>query len=126
MFLMAVPMMVGTLFLFSRYYQGDIVKAGTISLTVLAVFQWFNAWNCRHESKSIFQLNPFSNKFLVGATIIVASLQVVAIYVPFMQKILQTTGLNLFDWIIVIFVASSIILVEELRKLRYRRAHNLK
>ncbi len=121
MFLMAIPMMVGTLFLFKGYFEVDITKAWTISLTTLAVFQWFNAWNCRHESKSIFQLNPFGNIFLIGATIIVISLQLLAIYTPFMQKILHTTSLNISEWITIIIVASSIVVVEEIRKFTQRR-----
>ncbi|MBI2074611.1 MAG: HAD-IC family P-type ATPase [Candidatus Levybacteria bacterium] len=117
MFLMAIPMMIGTLFLFKGYYQQDMVKAWTVSLTVLAVFQWFNAWNCRHESKSIFQLNPFSNRFLVGATLTVIILQLFAIYNPLMQNILHTTVLSLQDWLLIISIAASIVLVEEIRKL---------
>ncbi|MDP2672078.1 MAG: HAD-IC family P-type ATPase, partial [Candidatus Daviesbacteria bacterium] len=123
MFFMAIPMMIGTLFLFKGYYQQDMVKAWTMSLTVLAVFQWFNAWNCRHESKSIFLLNPFSNRFLVGATITVIILQLFAIYHPLMQKILKTTALDLSDWLIIIPIASSIVVVEEIRKMIYRKTH---
>jgi len=89
----------------------------------LAVFQWFNAWNCRHESKSIFQLNPFSNRFLVGATLTVIALQLFAIYTPLMQKILHTTSLNMSEWIIIIIVASSIVVVEEIRKFIYRHTN---
>ncbi len=121
MFLMAIPMTVGTLFLFKGYFGTDITKAWTVSLTVLAVFQWFNAWNCRHESKSIFQMNPFKNKWLVGATATVIFLQLFAIYNPFMQKFLRTTSLELSDWLLIIPIAASIILVEEIRKFFHRR-----
>ena len=121
MFMMAVPMMIGTLFLFKGYFEDDIAKAWTISLTTLAVFQWFNAWNCRHESKSIFQMNPFSNKFLVGATLTVIFLQLLVIYNPLMQKFLRTTPLDLSEWLVIILVAASIVLVEEIRKFFYRR-----
>ena len=121
MFLMAAPMALGALWLFQRFYQTDITKAWTISLTTLAVFQWLNAWNCRSENKSIFQMRPFSNKFLVGATIIVVSLQFLAVYNPLMQKILHTTALSLFDWILIIATGLSIVLVEEVRKLFHRR-----
>ena len=121
MFFMALPMMIGTLFLFRNYYAVDLTKAWTISLTALAVFQWFNVWNCRHESKSIFQMNPFSNMFLVGATAIIVFLQMLAIYNPFMQKILRTTTLTFAEWMLIIPVAASIILVEEIRKFVYRR-----
>ncbi len=120
MFLMAMPMMIGTLFLFQKYYQIDMTKAWTISMTTLAVFQWFNAWNCRHESKSIFQLNPFSNKFLIGSTLIVIVLQLVAIYNPLMQKLLRTAPLDLNDWLLIIPVAASIIVLEEIRKFIFR------
>lgn len=120
MFLMAIPMMIGTLFLFSRYYQIDLVKAWTVSLTVLAVFQWFNAWNCRHERNSVFQLNPFTNKFLLGSTIIIIILQLFAIYNPLMQQVLHTTALHISDWLLIIPIAFSIIIVEEVRKFIYR------
>lgn len=119
--LMAVPMMIGTLILFSKFYRIDIDKAWTISLTTLAVFQWFNAWNCRSEEKSIFKMKFFSNKFLVGATIIVILLQFLAVYNPVMQKILHTTALSFLDWILIIIVGLSIIVVEEIRKFFHRR-----
>ena len=123
MFTMAVPMMVGTLFLFKGYYELDITKAWTISLTTLAVFQWFNAWNCRHESKSIFRMNPFSNKFLIGAIAIVVFLQMFVIYNPVMQKLLHTAKLSFSEWMLIIPVAASVLLVEEIRKFIYRRTH---
>jgi len=121
MFFMALPMAIGTLYLFKGYFETDLTKALTISLTTLAVFQWFNAWNCRSESKSIFQMNPFSNMFLVGATVIIIFLQFAALYTPFLQKILHTTPLSLSEWLIIIPIAGSIILVEEIRKFFYRR-----
>jgi len=121
MLLMAPIMGLGTLYLFSQYFEANLAKGWTIALTTMAVFQWFNAWNCRSESKSIFQMNPFSNKFLVGATMGVISLQIFAVYNPFMQKILHTVPLSLSEWLIIIPVAFSIILVEEIRKFFYRR-----
>jgi Ca2+-transporting ATPase len=133
-FLMAVPMAVGALWLFKGYlpaaglaqagFEADIAKAWTISLTTLAVFQWFNAWNCRSEEKSFFQMNPFANKFLVGATLIIICLQLLVVYNPVMQKILHTVPLKLSDWLIIIPVAASIIIVEEVRKFFYRRKLN--
>ena len=122
MVVMALPMMFGTLFLFQKYAAGaELKQAWTISLTALAMFQWFNAWNCRSESQSIFTQNPFSNKFLVGATGVVIVLQILAVYTPFLQKILHTVPLGLYDWLIIIPVALSIVVVEEARKFFVRR-----
>jgi len=121
MFFMAVPMAIGTLWLFSRHYQTDLPTALTISLATLAVFQWFNAWNCRSEEKSIFKVGFFSNKFLVGATLIVIFLQGLAIYNPFFQKILKTVPIGISDWIWIIGISSSVIVVEEIRKFLQRK-----
>lgn len=123
--LMALPMAIGGLWLFKNSWQDDFSRALTLSLTTLAVFQWFNAWNCRSEEKSLFQLNLFANKFLVGATLIVASLQLLAVYNPVMQRILHTVPLALSDWLLIIPIASSIIAVEETRKFFYRRKNNM-
>ena len=126
MLLMALPMAIGALYLFAQYYETDIAKAWTMSLTVLAVFQWFNAWNCRSEDKSIFKTNPLSNKFLVGATLAVIGLQLFAVYNPLMQKILRTVPLEATDWLVIIAIAASIVIVEETRKFFYRGQLRLK
>mgnify|MGYP001585912539 CR=1 FL=1 len=121
MLLMAPVMGLGTLYLFGQYFETDLAKAWTIALTTMAVFQWFNAWNCRSESRSLLHMNPFSNMYLVGTTTAVILLQLLAVYNPFMQKILHTVPLSLSEWLIIVPVASSIILVEEIRKFFYRR-----
>ncbi len=133
MLVMAVPLVLGTLYLFQGYLptdalaqvglEADMAKALTIVLTTLAVGHWFNAWNCRSEDKSIFQMNPFSNKFLAGTTLAIICLQLLAIYNPFMQKFLRTTALDLSDWMMIIPIAASVVLAEEVRKFLYRRKH---
>ncbi len=115
MIIMALPMAVGTLLIFRHYMLIDIVKAQAMALTLLAAFQWANAWNCRSDIKSIFH-NPWSNKYLVGATIVVISLQVLAIYNPTMQSLLHTTALSMTDWLIILAIAPSVIILEEARK----------
>lgn len=118
---MGATMAIGTLFLFKNYIGPEPEKGWTIALTVLAIFQWFNAYNCRHESMSIFKMKFFENKFLLWATSVSVVLQIVAVYLPFMQKILRTTAISLGEWLICIAVGSSIIFVEEIRKLFYRK-----
>ncbi len=123
-FFMSVPMAIGSVCLFAAYFKAGDAKAWTVSLTALAVFQWFNAWNCRSEEKSVFQMNFLSNKFLTGATLIVICLQLFIIYNPAMRKIMRTTPLELSDWLIIAVAASSIVFVEEIRKFFYRRKLN--
>ncbi|PIQ68651.1 MAG: ATPase [Candidatus Taylorbacteria bacterium CG11_big_fil_rev_8_21_14_0_20_46_11] len=121
MTLMALVMSIGTLILFSRALEYSHAKALTISLTVLAVFQWFNAWNCRHESESAFRKKAGSNHWLVGAFVLVVVLQLFAVYHPLFQKILHTVPLSLRDWGVIVLVSASVVVVEEARKWLVRR-----
>jgi P-type Ca2+ transporter type 2C len=118
---MSLTMATLTLLLFRELYEVDMAKALTFSLTTMAVFQWFNVYNCRSETKSIFQTSPFSNKYLLGATVLVIVLQLFAVYHPTMQNIFHTTALTFREWMIIIPVGASIIVVEEARKLVARR-----
>jgi Ca2+-transporting ATPase len=118
--IMALVMAVGTLLLFSTYADRAPERALTVSLTVLAVFQWFNAWNSRSEYTSLFRMSPFSNMYLVLATMVVVGLQLLAVYTPFFQHILHTVPLTWSDWELVIVMAASIIVVEEVRKVIHR------
>ncbi len=118
---MGFVMAIGTLFLFLQYIEFGPRKAMTVALTTLAVFQWFNAWNCRSKKRSVFKMNPFSNKYLVGATLLVIGLQFAAVYNPFFQRILHTVPLSAMDWVVMIAIGTSILVVEEIRKIFYKR-----
>jgi P-type Ca2+ transporter type 2C len=113
---MGLVMAVGTIAIFRYFAPVDYVKATTIAMTLLAVFQWFNAWNCRSEKKSILRQNPFSNPWLLAATAIVIILQILALQLPFLQKILHTTSLSAWEWAMIVLMATSVIIIEELRK----------
>ena len=117
MALMATTMAVVTLVLFGMHLSEGLPKALTISLSVLAVLQWYNAWNCRSETRSIFAMNPFSNPYLIGATTVVVILQILAVYTPFLQGVLHTVPLSLDEWKLILMAALPIVLVEEVRKL---------
>lgn len=120
MLVMAVPMVIGTLYVFSTAIGPDMTKAYALSMTTLAVFQWFNAWNCRSETESLFRMNPFGNPYLILATVVVVTLQILALSVPFLQNMLHTTTLTTDEWLLCIGIATSVIFTEEIRKLVYR------
>lgn len=117
MFVMALPMAIFTVYFFAEQHAINLVKAQTFALTLLAVFQWFNAINCHSETASVFKDNPLSNKYIVYSLVTVAVLQVLAVYNPLFQSFLGTTALGLTDWVIIIIISLSVILVEETRKL---------
>lgn len=107
---------VGSLFVFWLQTAEDTLKAQTMVLTTMAAFQWFRAWSIHAGNMSVFNTNPFSNRLLIVATLLVISLQIVAVYSPFMNGILRTTPLSLADWGLVLSVSVSVLVAEELRK----------
>jgi len=104
-----VVMTVGTLSLY--YYlltnNTEIIKAMSMAFTLFVMYQIFNVFNCRAD-------HGFSNKFLfvaVGASIL---LQLLVIYLPFLQGIFRTTALNGLDWVIILLIASTILISDRL------------
>ncbi|CAN5213000.1 cation-transporting P-type ATPase [soil metagenome] len=116
----AVPMARGSLFVCLLASPVDLPLARTMTLLTLGMFQWFNAWNCRSETLSIFQLGWWTNKWLILATILVISLQVLLLYVPFLQSLFSTVPLNGYQWFFAALVSSTILWIEEARKLVMR------
>lgn len=120
MIVMAVPIGVGSLALFLAYYD-DLLKAYSMTLTALAMFQWLNGWNCRSETDSVFATNPLANGYLVVGVGGAIAMHIFALYSPFMQKLLSIAPLTMADWLTVCAVTSSIVLAEEVRKFLMRR-----
>jgi Ca2+-transporting ATPase len=116
MVLMGTTMAAATLYLFTNHHNESLIYRQTVALTLLAVVQWFNAWNARTE-KSIFVSKPWRNPWLVLATAVVVLLQVLAVYWPPFQAILKTTTLTLHDWYLILLFSLSIFVIDELYKL---------
>jgi len=58
---------------------------------------------------------------LIGATVLLVVLQFVTVYVPFVQHIVRNTTLTCVEWMHIIPVTASIVVVEEVRKWIYRK-----
>lgn len=121
MFYMAVPMGIGSIIIFSRYAAHGLAKARTMTLVTMAIYQWFNAWNCRSETKSVFEIGFFSNKWLILATAFVGLLQVLVVRVPWMQTVFKTVPLTAHEFGVIIAITLPLWLIEEVRKAIVRR-----
>ena len=110
-------MAIGTLYLFANELNsGEIIKAQTLAFVTIAIFQVFNALNCRSQRLSLFKLSILKNKYLLISIFASFSLQVLVTELPFFQLAFGTTSLSVFEWIIVVIVASSVFWADEVRK----------
>lgn len=122
MLFMALPMAIGATGIFYYYTQHHtLAHAQTMVLITLALFQWFNAWNCRSLTASLFSLNFFANRWLLLATAGVFMLQLGIVYIPAMQHLFGTVPLSAHEWLIAIAISSSIVFLEEMRKYIVKR-----
>lgn len=111
-----VIMAMGTMAVFyTQYNSGGLAHARTMAFTTIAIFTLFSALNAR-SSQSIFSIGVFSNRYLTGAIIVSLLLQFGAIYLPFMNDMMQTTPLALEDWAVVFGVASTVLVAFEIMK----------
>ncbi|GAB1394736.1 calcium-transporting P-type ATPase, PMR1-type [Rhodocyclaceae bacterium] len=119
--LYGATMAVGTLAVYAWAMQsGDVAKAMTLAFTTFVLFQFFNIFNARAEHGSAFNSQFFSNGKLWLALFAVVALQVVAVHWGPAQAIFDTVDLSLVEWGVAAAVASSTLLLEEMRKLLMR------
>jgi Ca2+-transporting ATPase len=113
----AIFMSVGTFFIFKwELPRVGLEEARTIAFCILVAFQWFNALNARSDQQSLFRLGLFTNPWLLGGIGLAVVLQLVIIYTPLLQGLFYTVSLGRDDWGLVILVAGSIFVAEEIRK----------
>ncbi|MGE0009695.1 MAG: cation-translocating P-type ATPase [Candidatus Babeliales bacterium] len=114
--LMSIPMGIVSIGIFAYYAPINLTLARTLAMTTLATCQWFNAWNCRSEHHSLLEMSPFSNLWLIAATVLVLILQLAILYIPILQKVFNTVSLTIEQWLLVLMLASPVFLIEEIRK----------
>ncbi len=139
-----VTMMAGTLIVLHQgMHTGSEIHAQTLAFTTFVLFQFFNTFNARVEEGSAFNrrffvarqsgweripiliVAPhfFDNPMLWGSLCVVLGLQIIVVNWEPAQKLFNVTSLSIFDWMLAACVASSVLLLEEARKLGGRFIH---
>ena len=94
---------------------GDVRYGQTMAFTTLMLFQLFNVLNARSDDDSAF-VHLFGNGWLWAAMGGSVALQVLVVYVPFLQRAFGTTALSGGDWLLCVAVASSVLWLREADK----------
>jgi Ca2+-transporting ATPase len=112
-----LTMAVGTLGVLIYALPSGAKHANALAFTTFVLFQIFNVFNARSEKDSAFNGHFFANKMLWLTLFGVCLLQTLVIQWPPAQRIFHTAPLTTDDWLIATGVASSMLILEELRKL---------
>jgi len=92
----------------------------TLAFTTFVLFQFFNVFNARNEHGSAFNVHFLNNGKLWLALAGVLAMQVVVVHWAPAQMLFGVTDLALIDWLLAALVASSVLLLDEARKLAVR------
>jgi Ca2+-transporting ATPase len=91
-------------------------KLQTMVFALVVFSEMFNAFNWRSDRYSIFSLGFFTNRALIYAVLITVVLQLMVIYIPFFQKAFRTVPLSLFEWGVILALASTTLISMEFVK----------
>ena len=104
-----------------RLEQGvalEIVRTETF--TLLAMCQWFNVLNCQSASASALRLGLLRNRWLLWGLVVSVILQALVIYAPPMNALFHTMALPPDILLPLLVLASTVLWIEEARKLIVR------
>jgi Ca2+-transporting ATPase len=96
-YMLWVGVLIGSLSLLTQHIGLNVLQTTgwqTMVFTVLCLLQMGNALAIRSDRQSLFQLGLFTNPALVGAVALTLVLQLMVIYVPFLQAIFDTVPLT--------------------------------
>ena len=103
-----------------RLYPGSLMHAQTMAFVVLSVSQLFYSLAMRNETKSLFQVGVFKNKWLIGSILLGIGLQFTIITVPVLASIFKVYPLTLSDWGLVFVLSLMPFIINEIIKIFFR------
>ncbi|RLI75901.1 ATPase P [Archaeoglobales archaeon] len=111
----SLVLVVGTYFLFFRYYENEVI-ARTIAMNTIVFFEIFYLLSSRSIDLSFIKTLKFKNRAIYLGILVMIVLQLVATYSPHFNAILHTAPLDASMWIEIVVVSSLVFLLVELEK----------
>lgn len=90
-------------------------------LLIMVLFENFHIGNCRSETKSAFYLSPLRSPILLAGALGAFLVHLAAMYLPFMQSLLDISPVSLTTWGVVIALTLTIIPAIEIHKWLWNR-----
>lgn len=110
-------------FILAHDWRGiDVQSAETMAFVTLSLAELFRAYTVRSERASLFSIGIFSNKYMQYAVGISITLLLLVCAVPFLQPIFNTHFLTGREWGVVLGLAFTPAIAEEITKFFLRRS----
>lgn len=93
-----------------------LTEGRTLAFTTLIFSELLRAYSCRSERFSVLRIGLFSNKTMLGATVLSLALLLIVLYVPVLNTVFHTVPLDLVHWGVVLVLGLLPFLMGELYK----------
>ena len=90
--------LLGLFFYLLKYTDYSLIHIRSVVFAALAVDSLFFLFSCKSLRRNLWQVNFFSNKFLIIAWLFGVLMLIAALYLPLLQNLLKTFPLTWFDW----------------------------
>jgi Ca2+-transporting ATPase len=97
-------------------------RARTIALTIFVMLNFWLVLSARAENRSLFALNPFGNRLLLGSALGALALYAVATQWSATDDVLGLVPLTAWEWLACWLLGASVLVVVELDKFVHWRA----
>jgi Ca2+-transporting ATPase len=109
--------------------EDQFAIARTSAFGAFIFFQLLNVMNCRSSEISAFRLGLTSNSWITVSILISTSMLLLFVHTPEIYgfrigEMIHTVPLKPLDWLVVFFVASSVFVAEEMRKMLWPKSKN--
>ncbi len=113
--LIYTPLLVAAavLYFFSSTLSHGLIEARTTAFTMLVAIELFLAWGSRSLKRTILQVGPFRNKWLLASIAISLSMQLVVVSVPMLYKSFDVTALTLEDWSLIAIASIGVFVITQ-------------
>jgi len=104
----------------------DLNYVRTMIFGAISLDTAFVIYSYKNLRKNIWQINLFSNKWLIASSLIVFIAYVLSIYAPPLQKILHTVPIGIGSWLILIIMGLAAVILIEATKWYFIAKHETK
>ena len=97
-------------------------EARNLVLLQMVLFENVHAFSCRSETRSLLKIPLRHNPLLILAVIAAQGVHIAAMYIPGLNDVLGVQPVSLESWGILLGIAASLLVVDEIAKWMHRRA----
>jgi magnesium-transporting ATPase (P-type) len=101
-------------------------EARNLLLLLLVFFENFQTLACRSENRSVFSMGLFSNPLLLLVVVAAQVLHVSSFYIPWLRDTLEVQPVTLGQWLLLMLLGSSVLVVMEIDKWICRRQSTMR